>query len=229
LIFFPTIFPEEIVIAGFDTRKEQFINSKKINSFFGTKNIFAIKQVHSTKVVPISQSDTPSKFSLIEGDAMITSRKGILLVIRVADCVPVLLFDANMMCIAAVHCGWRGISGGIIKKTIKELGSIFKSSPENIYSAIGPSIGPCCYEIGSDVAKILENSCQATHVITSRNEKLFADLKEIVKIQLIQEGVIPDNIETIPLCTRCNPHLFYSYRRGDEKLRQSGFIGLVDK
>ncbi|HEY6290172.1 MAG TPA: peptidoglycan editing factor PgeF [Terriglobia bacterium] len=85
------------------------------------------------------------------GDALTTSERGVLLTIRTADCLPVLLVDSRLRVVAAIHAGWRGALARIIEKTVGELGRLFESRPEHLEAALGPGIGPCCYEVGDEV------------------------------------------------------------------------------
>jgi len=87
----------------------------------------------------------------LEGDALLTNAPGLLLVIRTADCLPVLLFDEPNQAVAAVHCGWRGTERRILEKAVRAMGEAYGSKPEEMIAALGPCIGPACYEVGPEV------------------------------------------------------------------------------
>ena len=95
---------------------------------------------------------TPPPGEPCKGDASITNRPGLLLAIQTADCVPILLVDPKKRAIAAIHAGWRGTLARIAAKTIGKMQMHFGTNPRDLLAAIGPSIGPCCYEVGTEVA-----------------------------------------------------------------------------
>ncbi len=124
-----------------------------------------IRQIHSTLVYRVRRGKSgaieylPSGYPAGEGqgapqgDALITDEPGILLAVRTADCVPVLLLDSKRRAVAAIHAGWKGMLGGIVEKTAGEMMRQFNSRPRNLFAAVGPSIGVCCYEVGEEVAE----------------------------------------------------------------------------
>jgi purine-nucleoside/S-methyl-5'-thioadenosine phosphorylase / adenosine deaminase len=124
-----------------------------------------IHQVHSTLIYRVRRGKhgaieyLPSGYPAGEGqgppqgDALMTDEPGILLAVRTADCVPVLLLDSKRRAVAAIHAGWKGMLGGIVEKTAGEMRRQFGSRPGDIFAAVGPSIGACCYEVGEEVAE----------------------------------------------------------------------------
>ncbi len=141
-------------------------------------------------------------------DSLITNEKNVALAIRVADCVPLLLFDPEKKAIAAVHAGWRGTSEKIARDTVHSMHSEFGSDPDGILCFIGPAAGVCCYEVKDDAAAFFDES-----VLERRKGKIFLDLKEENKRQLLQCGLRQENIEVNEYCTISERALFYSYRR----------------
>jgi YfiH family protein len=175
-------------------------NRKKFFSVMGLdeSNEARVEQVHSNKVVLV---ETPGEYK--SADAMITHTPGLALTIRVADCLPVFLFDRNKRSIALIHAGWRGSAGEITSKAIDLMKFHFETQPDDLIALLGPSIGPCCYEIGPEVAS------QFDERFVRHN---FLDLWAVNKAQILESGV-PDNHITISeLCTKCQPQWFFSHR-----------------
>ncbi len=155
------------------------------------------KQIHSDRVLLVESPGAQG-----EGDALISNRPGIGLTIRTADCLPILIADRRIRAVAAVHAGWRGVVSEIASKTIHAMCQQFDSKPEDFVVAIGPGIGPCCFEVGPEVAIQFGLSGRAK-----------IDLVETTCRQLRRNGVSDGQISTIGLCTYCSPELFDSYRR----------------
>jgi YfiH family protein len=170
-----------------------------------------LKQIHSNVVL---LADEPGVVG--EGDALITSRPGLAVSVRTADCYPILLADVRNRAIAAIHAGWRGTSAQIVIRTLQKMNLEFGTEPGDVSAAIGPGIGVCCYEVGEDVARQF-GFAQRTHLdLMSENRK-----------QLEQAGVSPQNIQALDVCTFCDAERFFSYRREKEKAgRMTSFIML---
>jgi YfiH family protein len=153
-------------------------------------------------------------------DGLITSKPGVMLAVKCADCIPLLLFDPVHMVIGAIHCGWKPIVTGIAVKAVNIMSESNDTDPGEIIAAMGPSAGPCCYEIGAEVAGHFKSD-----YISRRNGKLYADLRGELRYRLIHSGMISNNIEIISDCTICNKSLYFSHRR-DRKLsgRMMGYI-----
>jgi YfiH family protein len=174
-------------------------------------------QVHSGDVKIIDE-EAIAKGVLLQNpqtDATITNLPGICLMVMVADCVPVLLFDPVKRVIAVIHAGWRGTVQHITSNTIKVMIDRFGSNPADILAGIGPSIGPCCYEVGEEVKTVVHESFGTTEgylVSQPHSEKPYFDLWYANQKQLTNLGVKPENIETAQLCTKCNQQIFFSSR-----------------
>ncbi len=179
-------------------------------------------QVHGTAVTPVGKTLTGrgrlSRGDAIEAtDALITNEPAILLNIFVADCVPIILYDTSSKAGGVCHAGWRGTAGLILMKTVQAMAESYGSQPENIMAFIGPSIGGCCYEIGSHVRDQLFASLNYHDDPTSiREGKLYLDLKDANRVQLIEAGVKKENIRLSPHCTLCSNTPFFSYRKSGE-------------
>lgn len=185
-------------------------------------DIYMPIQRHTDKVV-ILENDLRPEIA----DAVITRRKGLLIGVQVADCVPILLFDERRSVIGAVHAGWRGTASQIIKKAIKRMIECFNSSPEDIRIALGPSIKRECYEVGREVKDAICDVMGEGGYCSPGNGKYYIDLPSINVLQAMSMGIGQENIWISDICTHCNPDDFYSYRyHGDHSGRQGGFIGV---
>jgi polyphenol oxidase len=151
--------------------------------------------------------------AIVNTDAMITSEKNICLAVQVADCVPILLLDSINSVVAAVHAGWRSTLQEIARLTVEKMISVFNTNPDDIIAGIGPSIGPCCYEIGDEIRQqFLRKNGMFSEVFFNKNDKLILDLWKANKMQLMKTGVKEENIELSNLCTNCNHDNFFSSR-----------------
>ena len=147
-----------------------------------------------------------------EADILIATESNVSVAVRTADCLPILLADPVAKVIAAVHAGWRGTAQRTAVRAI-ELMQKQGATVDNIYATLGPAIGPCCFEIGSDTAgQLAASTANATHTIEKRDNP-YADLTAINIMQLQEVGILDRHVESNHLCTRCHPDRFYSYRR----------------
>lgn len=184
------------------------------------RHIYMPVQRHTDKVI-ILDSDMEPRV----GDAVVTRRKDVLIGIQAADCTPILLYDAKTGCIGAVHAGWRGTAGGIIKNAINEMAN-FYSSPSDILVAVGPCIRWCCYHVGYEVIEAVEKMTGEGNYVTERGGQYCLDLPSANKCQAMAMGVLPENIWMSEECTYCLPDKYYSYRYAKGSTgRQAGFIG----
>ncbi len=177
--------------------------------------IASLKQIHSTKIVVFDSPVEPGVMLDGEGDALLTNQPELLLVVRTADCVPVLLVDRKIGVIGAIHAGWRGAVGGIVPKAIQTCVERFGSDLTHLHVAIGPSIGPCCYEVDAPVISPLRtNYPDWVGVLqeTTTNKGML-DLKKLIWHQVLASGISEERVERIEQCTHCRDDLFFSYRR----------------
>ena len=154
----------------------------------------------------------PSPFRFDEGDAMVSAIPGVSMGIRTADCLPLLIVDRLKGTAAAVHCGWRSLALGLAGKAVRVMTGIMGSDAAHLLAAVGPSIGPCCYEVGEDVKEAFSHFRSRDGLLEQRDQGFCLDLASGVKTQLIMEGMAPENIDEIVGCTSCNPDLFWSHR-----------------
>ena len=154
------------------------------------------------------------------GDALVTAERGLALAIATADCVPVLL--AGRGAIAAVHAGWRGLASGVIGAALERLAS---AGAGEVRAWIGPAIGPCCYEVGEEVAEAIARAGRADAVLRRDDRpRPHLDLHVAARLELASRGV--SHVQALAVCTRCSPAL-WSYRRdGAAAGRNLSFIWL---
>lgn len=192
--------------------------------------LVTVTQVHGTDLLLLDQPNTDySHFQKLECDGIITDKPGIMIGVCVADCVPVLLLDPVRRVVAALHAGWKGTAGGIARKGIETMVNLFDGKPGDILAAIGPAIGPCCYEVDEPVAEAFRKQGSDFESFATREsaEKWRLDLVEANRLQLLRAGIHERNLEVSSLCVSCARDLFFSYRRdGGETGRQMGFIML---
>ena len=174
-------------------------------------SVYDVYQIHSTEVV---RTDRPlSKYEThINADAIISNKPSVTLLMRFADCVPILLFDPIKRAIGIVHAGWIGTVGRILQKTVSALIENYKSIPGDIIAVIGPSIGPDHYSVRVDV---IEQVCKSfktnsDQVIRKENGKYYFNLWKANQIILSEMGV--EKIEVAGICTGCNLNDWYSHR-----------------
>jgi uncharacterized protein, YfiH family len=184
-------------------------NRKIFFSQFGIseKDLAVPQQCHSNTVLRV---DVPGDYS--ECDALITNVNHVALVVTVADCVPILLFDPINKAVGAVHAGWRGTFGLIVKRAVEKMKAEYRTDPAQMLAYIGPSAGVCCYEVGEEVAIMFGNK-----VVPYNKKKTFLDLKKENMFQLMQLGVLASNFEVSSSCTICERKLFHSFRRDGQK------------
>jgi len=157
----------------------------------------SLKQIHSGIVLLGEQIGCAG-----EGDALVTARAGVPVSVRTADCYPILLVDNRNRAVAAVHAGWRGTAARIVIRTLNEMQLLYGTAAVDVYAAIGPGIGECCYEVGVDVARQF-----------GLEQAGWIDLAAINRRQLLDAGVAEHRVDVLGGCTKCDVHLFHSYRR----------------
>lgn len=179
-------------------------NREIFAAFFGVdiSRLCFMEQIHSNNAVLIKTNSTP------KADALITQEKNLVLCVMVADCVPVILFDAKNSVIAAIHAGRKGVFTDIITNTINVMVHNFRTKAENIKAFVGASIKSCCYEVKDEVVK--EAKDKFAFALEIRDGKYFLGLQEIIKLQLGKNGI--DNTLHDNVCTCCDKR-YFSYRR----------------
>jgi len=189
-------------------------NHELIYQLLGLKPgaVVTARQVHGAHVAAVHSRD--GGMVIAETDALISDEPGMALLLRFADCVPVVLYDPQRHVLGLAHAGWRGWAAGVVQNTVTALRSAFGCRPEGLIAGVGPAIGPCCYEVGPDVAARVEAIAgKATGLLRSKpGGVVHFDLPGAVRWQLQRSGVL--QVEDCGLCTRCRTDEFFSHRAG---------------
>ncbi len=173
-------------------------------------------QIHSATVRIVDSAGTYP-----DCDGLVTNKAGRYCCISIADCIPIFLFDPGARVIAAVHAGWRGTAAGIVSHAVLAMKEEFQSKPADIYAFIGPGAGPCCYEVGEEVATRFPEKFRR-----AKENKQTIDLKGVNAGQLLEAGLEEARIEKSAECTICATQ-FHSFRRdGARSGRMMGIIGM---
>ena len=159
-----------------------------------------------------------------EGDAAVARGPRLLLGIETADCLPILIVDPRRLTVAAVHAGWRGTARGVAARTVEALVA-GGSDPEDLRAALGPCIGPCCYEVGEELREAF-GPAGAAFLRPGPRGRPHLDLRAASLEQLVAAGLRPARIHHVGDCTACRADLYYSYRRdGPGVGRMINFVG----
>jgi YfiH family protein len=175
--------------------------------------VITSNQVHGEQIVLVDGRNVGG-MSAREADALITIDPGIAVGVETADCVPILLVDPATPAVAAVHAGWRSTVKQIVRKTVDKMRSEYGSDPAGMTAAIGPAIGPECYEVDEAVMGPMRAAFPFWRDVSSpRTEgKWSLDLAKANQRELVQAGLQEKNIHALGLCTSCRRDLFYSFR-----------------
>ena len=212
------------------------------------RDVHILKQVHGERIVVLTTEggrrkeeggrdfqdleirfrELPAEpFRFEEGDALVTDIPGTAIGIRTADCLPVLVGDTATGVAAAIHCGWRSLALGLAEKAIRVLLELTRSDATLLVAALGPSIGPCCYEVGEEVRKRFGESGFGGGIFLEKTQGLFLDLPAAARIQLQAAGLPPDSIDEMGGCTSCEPKMFWSFRARRDESRMVSWIRAV--
>jgi polyphenol oxidase len=209
--------------------------------------VVTLRQFHSDIIRRIDKAGEPQ----LAGDGMITKTPGVLLAIQTADCLPIILVDPTHRAVGVFHAGWRGTVKRIVEKGVGEMQRSFHSRAIELKAAIGPGIHGCCYEVGEGVREKFESQFAYAErlfrevqesdpvrekypllFLTARApghgilpKKIFLDLVEANRQQLLAAGIEEKNIEASAFCTNCRSDLLFSYRA--EKGRTGRMMGVV--
>lgn len=190
---------------------DHYLVSEKIQTI-----VLQTKQIHGAVVHSLHRDEK----KCLKGDAFITDQSGVVCFVRTADCVPILVADPEHHAVAAVHAGWRGTAAEVLQATLQKMQQQWGSRPSVLRVAIGPAIGPCCYQVGRDVQQALEKWCVPDGI-----KRWRLDLKEANRQSVENFGVPSTQIDILKGCTCCEPEKWSSYRReGNKRGEQVSFI-----
>ncbi|MDE3118487.1 MAG: peptidoglycan editing factor PgeF [Nitrospirota bacterium] len=197
-----------------------------VRHFFGTRHeadrpgwassvVVSVTQVHGTEALVLDRPVEPGETFSGGWDALVTNQREVLLTVKTADCVPVLVHDPRQGAVAAIHAGWRGTVAGILPRTLAVMQERFGSAPRSLRIGIGPSAGPCCYEVDEPVLTKLRERCPDWSLVVRETGPgaWLLDLRHLLRRQAQAMGMDDISIKTVNACTICHPTLFHSYRR----------------
>jgi polyphenol oxidase len=225
--------------AAVERNREIFL--KELGVANGRRNwpLVSLRQIHSDlihRVDGVGVERLPAR--PLAGDGMVTDTPGLVLAVQMADCLPIILVDRKQRAVGVFHAGWRGTVKRIVEKGVGEMQKHFKSDPRDLVAAIGPGVKGCCYEVGEEVrTKFEAQFAYAGSLFRQVKEsdpvrekypllfltarapghselpvKLFLDLVEANRRQLLDAGVLTKNIEAVGPCTACHTELLFSFR-----------------
>ena len=212
-----------ITLSNVDSKCREDMEFVCQSANFNIENLTSNIQIHSDIVNKIDENNICQK---IEGDALITNVPNVPLLIFTADCVPIAIIDKKNKAIGLAHAGWRGTFDEISKKTIEKMNKYYNTNVNDLVCIIGPSIGPCCYEVSKDlVEKFNMNFTNSTEKFyTIEEDKYKLDLWKVNELILKESGVKDENIINLNLCTSCNSDKFHSYRKHNQTPKRIGTI-----
>jgi YfiH family protein len=211
-------FEQRLGPAGWEERDES--RRRVAQALEGAGRLQLLKQVHGCRVQAAPWEGRPT------ADASVADEAGLVLGIETADCQPILFIDPVHRRVAAAHAGWRGTAAGVARETVAALVAR-GSAPGDIIAVLGPSIGPCCYEVGPELQDEFGPD-GATFFRPGPRGKPHLDVRAANVRQLEQAGLAPGHIHHVADCTRCRADLYHSYRReGKGAGRMINFVGFA--
>jgi YfiH family protein len=219
---------ERVAVHAFTSRQLALSGRPEgevIGEMLEVSRVAMLTQVHGNAVVAIRagarQGDDTTR---PEADALISDDASAAIAVRAADCVPLLMADMKRGVVAAVHAGWRGTAAGVAVAAVNALAREFGTAPRELIVAVGPAIGPCCYEVGTDVVDAFAAAGHERHLIdrwfispppprgSRERQSLRLDVPGANSDQLVLAGVEEENIHNVGLCTAMNLDVLTSYR-----------------
>ncbi len=220
--------------AAVERNRELFLKELGATSGRRVWPLVWLRQIHSDLIHHVDSVPAQP----LAGDGIVTDTPGLIVAVQVADCLPIILADPKRRAVGVFHAGWRGTVKRIVEKGVGEMRKYFGSDPRNLVAAIGPGVRGCCYEVGEEVRTRFEGQFSYASslfrevkesdpvrekypllFLTARAPghgelpvKLFLDLVEANRRQLLDAGVLVKNIDTEAPCTVCHPELLFSFR-----------------
>jgi YfiH family protein len=225
--------------AAVERNRQLFL--KQLGAANGRKSwpLVSLRQIHSDLIHRVDRTrvdEMPEQ--PLAGDGMVTDTPGLVVAVQAADCLPVIMVDRKQRAVGVLHAGWRGTVQRIVEKGVGEMRKHFKSDPRHLLAAIGPGVHGCCYEVGEEVRTRFEAQFAYADILfrevkdsdpvrekypllflTARAPghgelpaKLFLDLVEANRRQLLDAGLMAKNVDTSAPCTACHTELLFSFR-----------------
>lgn len=225
----------------FTTRQLQLSSAddwRQVGKALGAAAVVTLTQVHGREVVAIRRgSPAPPTQGKPQADVLISDDPHVVLAVRAADCVPLLLADPKTGAVGAVHAGWRGTAAGAATAAVGAMAREFGAKPEDLVAAIGPSIGACCYEVGTELVDAFATAGHPRHLVdrwflappprrgSTERARLRLDIAGANRDQLILAGVPEEHIHMSGLCTAMHLDVLTSFRAEKENTgRMAGII-----
>ncbi len=211
-------------------RRHEFFQGMHID----IENVVGMELAHGRRVVRVTSQDrglgaTSAKDAFPKTDALITNDTDVWLLSTHADCAPVFVYDPVKSAVGVAHAGWKGLLFGIVGKTITRFVDFFQTNPADLLVWVGPTIGPCCYQVGKDIADAFRTLYSGENVVIISKGKPNLNLWRIIEIELFHAGIPDDSIELPTECTSCHSR-YGSYRRDKNRTVYMGaVIGLLPK
>ena len=211
-------FEQRLGPAGWEARDGS--RRRVASALAGRGRLLLLHQVHGVDVARAPWDGRP------QADAAVASGRGLILGIETADCLPLLLVDPRRQAVAAAHAGWRGTAAGVARAALAALVAD-GSAPADVQAALGPNIGPCCYEVGPELVPQFGQGGEA-FFRPGRGDRLMLDVRAANVCQLRDAGIAEANIHHVADCTRCAADKYHSYRReGKDGGRMISFVGFT--
>ncbi len=227
--------------AAVERNRERFLADLGAGGMRGRRPwpLISLRQIHSDLIHRVDESQVERMLDQpLAGDGLVTDTPGVLVAVQAADCLPIIVVDRKRRAVGVFHAGWRGTVKRIVEKGVGEMRKEFGSDPRNLVAAIGPGVHSCCYDVGEEVrvrfeaqfayaGKLFRDVKESDPVrekypllfLTARAPghselpvKLFLDLVEANRQQLLDAGVPAKNIDTSAPCTACHSESFFSFR-----------------
>jgi YfiH family protein len=197
-------------------------NLRRVSAAFGVAraDLVSPNQRHTANAERVRAEHRGHIFT--NTDTLLTNESGVPLLLRYADCTPVLLYDPRHRAFAVVHSGWRGTVAGAIPAAVAAMAREFGTDPKDLVAGIGPAIGPCCYEVGDEVVDAVRSTFREPEALLPRNgsTRRHFDLWAANSRWLVDAGV--RHVEVAEICTACHMDEFFSYRGGKGKTGHFG-------
>jgi polyphenol oxidase len=224
--------------AAVERNRELFLKELGVATGRRSWPLVSLRQIHSDLIHCVDGMRVDRPAEPLAGDGIVTDTPGLVLAVQTADCLPIILVDRQRRAVGVFHAGWRGTLKRIVEKGVGEMRKHFKSDPRNLVAAIGPGVRGCCYEVGEEVRTKFEGQfayssslfCEMKEsdpvrekypllFLTARAPghgelpvKLFLDLVEANRRQLLDAGVLAKNIDAVGPCSACHTDLLFSFR-----------------
>ncbi|MFH1548944.1 MAG: peptidoglycan editing factor PgeF [Planctomycetota bacterium] len=226
--------PNNLSFNAADAPEQVLANRRTLCEALGIDiaTLTVCRQVHGSRAAVVTGGNAGSggldpESAVADCDALVSNTAPAAMMILSADCPVVILWDGENRAVGVCHCGWRGILDGIISSTITTMSDAFGTRPGSLLACCAPSIGPCCYEVGRDVAERFRVAFPRSDCVAEREGRAFLDLRAAVSRALEKQGLRPENIEVSEICTKCRVDEFFSYRAEGTKAGRIGVIAAL--